>query len=313
MPAPIHRRWQLWAAVLLVAGIVAAALLAPVLAPPVDRADPQMMKRTGSAQDPVPHPPSPGSPLGTTPHQFDVFYTLVWGSRQALGFGLSVTLLSALIGTLAGAVCAYQGGFLNRLFLGITNAMLAFPLMAAIPFMVLLFDFLLMKVSPGDPTAQVPAAVSLLYHLFERVGAFTPAVLLLYWIPYARLVNDQVLRLKDTEFISAAKAVGAKNRRIILRHLIPNSIAPVIIWATKNVGALVILQATFTYIGLEDGSAWAALLREGRHWIIGPGGDLLAHWWVYLPVTLAIILFGFAWNLLGDEVNTAINPRERFS
>ena len=313
MPIPIHRRWQLWAAVLLVAGILAAALLAPVIAPPDDRANPELLRQAGSAQDPVPHPPAPGAPLGTTPHQFDVFYTLIWGSRQALGFGLSITLISALLGSLAGAVCAYAGGLLNRLFLGVTNALLAFPLMAAIPFMVLLMDFLLMKVSPGDPTAQVTGAAAFFLNLFQKTGAFTPAVLLLYWIPYARLVNDQVLRLKETEFIVAAKSVGAKKRRIILRHLLPNSISPVIIWATKNVGALVILQATFTYIGLDNGSAWAALLREGRHWIIGPGGNLLTHWWVYLPITLAIILFGFAWNLLGDEANTAINPRERFS
>jgi peptide/nickel transport system permease protein len=230
-----------------------------------------------------------------------------------LGFGLSITLVTLLFGTLLGAVCAYAGGLINRMFMRFTNALLAFPLMAAIPFMFLLFRFLLMKISPGtaDSVEEVPAIITFLFGLFEKISTFSLAVMFLAWIPYARLVNDQILRLKQTEFIEAARSLGARNRRIILRHLIPNSLAPVIVWATKSIGALVVLQATFTFIGLDNGSAWAALLLEGRFWIIGPGGNLLTHWWVYLPITLAIIFFGFVWNLMGDEMNSLLNPRER--
>lgn len=316
MAAVVPRRWQTWAAILMIAAIGCVALFAPSIAPAEEPANPSPMKVIGSSRDPVPQPPSSAARLGTTPHQYDVFYTLIWGTRQALGFGIGVTLVTALFGTAIGAVCAYLGGLLNRLFTRLTNALLAFPLMAAIPFMVMFSRFLLMRISPGDPAAQAAAQessffIQLLYNLFERVGPFTLAVILLTWIPYARLVNDQILRLKNTEFIVAARSLGARNRRIILRHLIPNSLTPVVVWATKSIGALVILQAAFTFIGMDEGSAWASLLEEGKYWIIGPGGSLLTHWWVYLPVTLAIIAFGFAWNLLGDEMNSVFNPRER--
>ena len=121
----------------------------------------------------------------------------------------------------------------------------------------------------------------------------------------------KVLQLKESEYVLASQALGASPLRIILRHLIPNSLTPVVVWATRSVGSLVVLQATFSYIGLGGGSAWAMLLNFGKNWIIGPSGGLLAHWWVFLPITLAIVWFGFAWNLLGDELNTWLNPRER--
>lgn len=319
------RRWQTWAALVMVLAIIGVALFAPSIAPAEDPVNPDPMKVIGNSRDPVPHPPNPEARLGTTPHQYDVFYTLVWGTRQALGFGIGVTIISAVFGTAVGAYCAYKGGLFNRMFTRVTNALLAFPLMAAITFIVMLFRLILTKISPGSENniatgggqdirrtvEEASILFQFLFALIRQTSPFTLAILMLTWIPYARLVNDQILRLKQTEFIDAARSLGARNRRIILRHLIPNSLAPVVVWATKSIGALVILQATFSYIGLGGGSAWAALLLEGRHWIIGPGGSLLAHWWVYLPITLAIIFFGFVWNLLGDEMNSVLNPRER--
>jgi peptide/nickel transport system permease protein len=79
----------------------------------------------------------------------------------------------------------------------------------------------------------------------------------------------------------------------------------------RDVGNAVILQATFTFIGLGGTSPWGTLLSMGRNWIIGPGGDLLASWWVYMPATLAVILFGVTWNVLGDGLNEVFDPRSR--
>jgi ABC-type dipeptide/oligopeptide/nickel transport system permease subunit len=83
----------------------------------------------------------------------------------------------------------------------------------------------------------------------------------------------------------------------------------VIVLAARDVGAMVALQATFVYIGLTRGSPWGAILYWGRNWIIAPGGSMLNYWWVFLPVTFALILFGIAWNMLGDELNVLLNPR----
>jgi hypothetical protein len=95
---------------------------------------------------------------------------------------------------------------------------------------------------------------------------------------------------------------------VIRRHLIPNSIGPALVMTARDVGNAVILQATFTFIGMGGTSAWGLLLSKGKDWVIGPGGDLLTYWWVFLPATLAVTTFGVAWNLVGDGLNEALDP-----
>jgi len=331
MISTLTRRWQTWLAAIMIGAILCVAILAPSIAPPGNVFVRGQLKVVASGQGVRPNPPSQEALLGTIYSQeyhYDVFYTLVRGTRQALQFGLGVTLITTLLGALIGAVCAFQGGLLNSFFLRITNAILAFPLMAAIPLIGLFYSLIMAKVFSASAATQyiinsqeelqtavggLSAVARFIVSLVMRVGPFTLSILLLSWVPYARLINDQILRLKNSEYILAARSLGARKNRIIFRHLIPNSLTPVVVWATKSVGSLVVLQATFTYIGLGGGgSAWASFLDMGKYWIIGPGGDLLTRWWVYLPITLAIVFFGFAWSLLGDEVNTWLNPRERY-
>jgi peptide/nickel transport system permease protein len=134
------------------------------------------------------------------------------------------------------------------------------------------------------------------------------AFILFSWMPYARLMNTAVLRVKQSDYVLAARASGAKNSRIIFRHLLPNAIAPVIVLAAKDIGAFVVLQSTFAFIGFGKGSPWATVLVMGRDWIYAPQG-LFTYWWVFLPATLTLVLFGIGWNLLGDGLNDALNPR----
>jgi len=322
----MFQRWQTWVAACLIAVILLLALFAPYISPPDDPDHPRpLQKAADTTNNAIPQPPTREALFGTTPHQFDVFHTVVWGTREAVLYGLGVTLITAMIGTLIGAISAYIGGFLNNIFSRFTDAFLAFPLIAAIPLMQLYYRVVFATVFPphlsesfqiaGMPAFQLAEGeiqlyIQLMFVIFTRVNPFTLALILFAWIPYARLVNDQILRLKKYDFVLAARSIGATNLRIIGRHLLPNSYTPIVVWATKSIGGLVILQATFTYIGLGGGSSWASLLSIGKDWIIGPGGNLFAHWWVYLPITAAIILFGFAWNWLGDELNIWLNPRE---
>jgi hypothetical protein len=125
----------------------------------------------------------------------------------------------------------------------------------------------------------------------------------------ARLVNTMVITLKNTEFIQAARALGGNSLWVISRHVLPNSIGPAIVMAARDVGSAVILQATITFVGLGGQSAWGMMLSMGRNWVIGPGGDLFASWWVFMPATLALILFGVGWNLLGDGLAEALEPK----
>jgi peptide/nickel transport system permease protein len=135
-------------------------------------------------------------------------------------------------------------------------------------------------------------------------------LILFSWMPYARITNVVVSTLKQAEFIQAARAIGARSSRIIFRHLLPNSITPSIVLAARDVGSMVILQATFTFINLDGSSIWGEMLVKGKDWVLGPGGGIFTYWWAFIPATLALVLFGIGWNLLGDGLSELLDPRD---
>ncbi len=296
--------WQNLLALLIIGAFVSMAIAAPLLAPPEDPQNPSPF-RTMSGYRPtaqemrIPQPPNADYPLGTTVGGFDVRYTLIWGTRYALRFGLIVALSTATLGVLLGAISGYFGGVFNRLILRVTDAFLTFPAIAGI----WLFS---QVIYPPDPQA-VPTALQSLLAYFD-IDAVMLALITFSWMPYARIINAEVTRLKHEEYALAARSVGVDHLRLIFRHLLPNAIAPAIVLTARDVGAMVVLQAAFTYIGVAFGSAWGALLASGRNWIIGPGGSLTAYWWIYLPITVTVVLFGVGWNLLGDGLNAVLNP-----
>lgn len=318
-------RWQNWVGLLIVAGFVFVAVAAPILSPE-DPEQPGPFKVVGKATDYKPRPPSQVAPLGTLSSQISVYHTLVWGTRSAIVFALAVVAFTALIGVLIGATSAYFGGFINDAVMRITDAFLAFPIIAAVVLIRQLFSITLTNAGAffglpgmGGVTTNVSGTVFLpeelpeLLVLLTRIDPLMIAFILFCWMPYARIMNTVVLRLKEMEYIQAARALGAGHRTIIFRHMIPNAITPVIVMATRDVGGIILLQATFTFIGLSDDSLWGMLLVRGRDWVIGPGGNILTYWWVFLPATLTLILFGIGWDLIGDGLNEVLNPRTRWS
>ena len=134
-------------------------------------------------------------------------------------------------------------------------------------------------------------------------------LILFSWMAYARIINANMTQLKKSEYVAAARSIGAGNLRIILRHLLPNALAPAIVLLARDIGAMVVLEAAFTFIGIGGGTEWGIMLASGRDYVIGLGGNPLAYWWVFLPLTLALVLFGLGWNLLGDGLNALLNPR----
>jgi hypothetical protein len=158
------------------------------------------------------------------------------------------------------------------------------------------------------PTATEGGETSAIQSLLNLIDPLMLSLIVFSWMPYARLINSMVIGLKNREFVLAARALGASPFRIIRRHLIPNSISPAIVLAARDVGSVVLLQATLTFIQIGGNSPWGELLARGRNFIIGPGGSLLTYWWLYIPATLTVILFGISWNLLGDGINDILNP-----
>jgi peptide/nickel transport system permease protein len=261
----------------------------------------------------LPVPPGDQVLLGTVSTgvrgaQIDVFYTLIWGTRSALVFGFAAAFMTALIGVIIGASSAFAGGWVHNIIMRITDAFLAFPVIAGIVLFVQLMS-LIQELSFTYAESGANAVNTGLEKLFELTNPVLLALILFSWMPYARMTQAIVLKIKEMEYVQAAKALGASSGRVIFLHLIPNSIAPSIVMATSQVGGMVLLQAALNFIELDAGSEWGALLAVGRRWMIGSMGNPFTYWWVFLPITLTIVLFGIGWNLLGDGVNDWLNPR----
>lgn len=306
-------RWQNWLGLLIVLAFILTALFAPLLSP-------KNLETPNIAQSflRVPQPPSPEAPLGTLPDHSSVYDALVWGSRDALKFGVGITAFVFLFGTLIGTIAAFFGGRVNKLLMWTTDSFLAFPIIAAVVFFQQIFNNLLVALLEQTDYAgfysyvvKNPTIMEGIKPLFTPIMELNPTALafaLFMWMPYARVMNASVMRMRQMEFVLAAKTSGAKKVQVIFRHLIPNAIAPVLVLAAKDVGALVVLQTTFSFIGLGHPTPWASALLSGRDWIFSPKG-IVTYWWVFLPVTIALILFGVGWNLLGDGLIDAMNPR----
>jgi peptide/nickel transport system permease protein len=294
------RNGQVLAGIVIVGFFVAVAILAPLLAPPDDPDNPSTTRVVGKYYDPMPRPPTKETRLGTSPGQLDIYYSLVWGTRSALAFGLTVAVSTALFGILLGAFSGYVGGVVHGVIMRVTDAFLAFPVIAGV--------WLLRQViMPATPFGELNA----IQQGFASLG-LDPVLLTLIvfsWMPYARLTSANVVQLKGTEYVEAARSIGARKRRIIGRHLLPNALPPVIVLGARDVGAMVILATAFTFIGLGASTEWGQILVVSRDYIIGSGGNPLTYWWVFVPTTLALIFFGVGWNLLGDGLNTVLDPR----
>ncbi len=202
---------------------------------------------------------------------------------------------------------------MNRTMMRVTDAFLTFPVIAGV---VLLQQLWLNAIytsggsltnffGGSDLTSNPEFFIQI---LLQHIDPLTLALILLSWMPYARLVNTMVIELKNTEYIVAAESLGATPERILFRHILPNAITPAIVILARDVGNFVIIQATFTFIGLTGNSPWGFALAAGRDWIIGPGGNILTYWWTFLPATLVVILFGITWNLLGDGLSEILDP-----
>jgi len=302
----IVSRWQTLFAMISVLVIVFIAAAAPLLAPTVNPKEPSLYKVVCVRYHCIPEPPSELLPLGSV-KEFDVYHTLIWGMRQSLVFGLITASMTALVGTFLGLVSAYYGGGFDRLIMRTCDAFMAFPIIAGVALFAQLSVLLsASNTNLADSTEAIP---SLFQTFIMKSDPILIALILFSWMGYTRIIHSQVLQIKKEEYVKAAHVCGARNFRIIFKHILPNSVTPAIIMATRDIGRMVVIQSSLTFIGVGGSSAWATLLNLGKDWIIGPGGNLLTRWWIYLPITLALVFFGVTWGFFGDELNHWMNPK----
>lgn len=305
-----------WVGLLIVWTFIEAAFFTPWLAPKVlstDPANPGLTEirivRNKQAKN-LPQPPSWNVLLGTTDRQEDVFYLLVWGVKSMLAFSLKTALATAAIGIVVGAVSGNVGGWLGGLLMRITDGFLTIPLVAGLVILSQLRNAAVARI-PNIDTIMAAWYTGPVPPLLKQIFEFEPvmwAIILFSWMPYARILHAMITRTKMAEFVQAARALGSGPVRLVLRHLIPNTISPVIVLLARDMGWMVILQATLTFAGFGGASRWGSLLLTQRRWIIGVGGNPLGYWWVWLPVTLALVAYGVGWSLVGDGLNDALNP-----
>jgi len=313
----LHRyffRWQNWVALFLVLVFIGVAVAAPNLSPD-DPKNPGPFMQVGRATDLQVHPPSEEAILGTLPRGIDIYHALVWGSRDALQFGLIVTVSTALFGIFYGSLAGIISHRAGGLLMSIADAFIAFPPIAGVVFLQQLFAAtitamggLYFKREGFGEVIDIVGPVTPIQALLETIDPLMFCLIVLSWMPYARLVHSIVLTLRDTEFVQAARALGGNSLWVIRKHLISNSFEPAMVLAARDVGGVVLFQATLTFIGIGGGSVWGVMLAQGRNWVIAPGGNLFTYWWVFLPPTLAVMIFGIAWNMLGDGLSDILNP-----
>jgi peptide/nickel transport system permease protein len=276
------------AAASILAGFVLVAIAAPLLAPPHTARDPYLIPTAGFDIDP--HPPSPGHPFGTTENQFDLYYGIVWGARTVFKITLGVIGASILIGLVLGCVAGYFGGPIDEVVMRLTDIFLAFP---------------------GLVLAVVIVAL-----LGKGLDKIVIAIAAVNWPTYARLMRGQILVVKEREFVSAARALGASDLRIVLRHLVPSAFFPFFVYGSLDMGNVVIVSAALSFLGLgtEIGYAdWGQLIALSRRWILGSPGHALQFWYTIAYPAAVITLFVLAWNILGDAVRDVLDPRTRGS
>jgi peptide/nickel transport system permease protein len=234
--------------------------------------------------------------FGTDQLGRDLYARIIWGGRVSLAIGIAVAFFSALIGTIIGSIAGWRGGIIDDALMRVTDIFLAFPLLVALLVMRNLF-----------------AEVSWLSWLFgekESVRFIVVLLSLVAWMLVARLVRGTVLSLKQREFVEAARALGATDRRIVLRHLIPNSLGPIVVAMTTTVAVAIITESTLSFFGYgpnpaEGRSSWGNLLREAD------GAITTERWWLAVFPGLFLVITVLCVNFVGDGLRDAFDPKQR--
>ena len=265
------RNFAFTAGLVLTLVLVICAILAPQLAPrsPLEPAGPRLEK------------PSDQYPLGLDELGRDVLSRIVWGARVSLRVGFSVVLLASIVGVTLGAISGYFGGIADVLIMRLCDILLAFP--------------------------GILLAIALVAVLGPSLNNVILALALIGWVGYARLVRGQVLKVREMEFVTAAKALGAKSPRVIALHVLPNVINPVIVMATLGLAGAILSEAALSFLGLgvqPPTPSWGAMLTYGRQYL-----GLANHLTIFPGAAIMAAVMGL--NFLGDGLIDALDPKYR--
>ena len=235
---------------------------------------------------PIPTPASEGTFLGTTGGGYDIYYGLIWGARSAFYAGITVVGFSVFVGIIVGSISGFFGGWIDNVLMRLIDVIFAIP--------------------------SLILAIVIVAILGQSLTNVIIALMIFGWATYARLLRGDVLQLKEREFVDGARALGARNARLIFRHILPSAIGPLLIIASLDIGSVVLSVAALSFLGLGPpvGYAdWGQMINFARGWLQGPPGHPFAYWYVSFWPGLIIVLFVLSWNLLGDAVRDVLDVR----
>jgi len=255
-------------------------ILIAVFAPLLTEQDPNHTDLRVRLRPPMPlEGASPEHVLGTDSVGRDVAARLVYGARISLMVGFIAVVISGLIGVTLGLITGYFGGWLDDVIMRLADIQLAFPF-------ILLMLAVLAVVGPG------------LWNVIIVLGVTG-------WVSYSRIVRGCVMSLREKEFIEAARAIGVSNTRIIIKHLIPNIIGPVVVIASFSVSRTIIAEASLSFLGLGvdvETATWGKMLSEGREYITDA-------WWLTTLPGIFLALTVLCINVFGDWLRDVVDPK----
>lgn len=262
------------AGLMVITALYLVALVTPLIAPfdPSFQGDLLSQRLVG---------PSALHPLGTDQYARDVLSRLLYGARISLTIGFVAVGIAVTLGTLLGAIAGYLGGRVDSVIMRFVDMVISFPRLVLLITVIALFE--------------------------PSIFLITAVLGLTLWPGTARIVRGEVLTLREREFIQAAQALGYSKRRIILRHLIPNALGPVIVAATLGIGDTIVMEAGLSFLSLgvqPPTPSWGTMVADGRL-------NLLNAWWLSTYPGFAIVFTVLSFNLVGDGLRDALDPRLR--
>lgn len=225
--------------------------------------------------------PSFSHPLGTDDLGRDVLSRMLWGGRVSLEVGFIAISIATIIGIILGSLAGYYGGWVDSIIMRAVDIMLSVPTI----FLIL---------------AVIAVLEPSIINIMIVIG-------LTSWMEPARLIRAEFISIKEREFVISARAIGASDSRIMLRHILPNGLSPILVSATMGVGAAILIESGLSFLGLgvqPPTPSWGSLLSSGKD-------NIEIAWWLSAFPGLAILLTVLGYNLLGEGIRDALDPRQR--
>ncbi len=225
--------------------------------------------------------PSVAHPLGTDDLGRDVLSRMLWGGRVSLKVGFVAVGIATVIGLLLGSLAGYYGGWVDSIIMRSVDIMLSIPTI----FLVLAVIAIL------EPS---------IINIMIVIG-------LTSWMEPARLIRAEFISLKEREFVLAARAIGATDDRIMMRHILPNGLSPILVSATMGIGGAILIESALSFLGLgvqPPTPSWGSLLSSGKD-------NIEIAWWLSAFPGLAVLITVLGYNLLGEGIRDALDPRQR--